>query len=191
MVIGPRRKAYSQSGCTRAPSGVNIGGPSDGSASSFAKSPPSPSMTWQPTQLRRCTSVRPAPDEVVFRGSRRHRRRRLNLALEAHDRDQQTIDFLVVEVEIRHAQLLFGLQHASAVENPRIVELGPEPRRLRGVRDVGDEREIEPRHQLAALFRQVRADRLGLLEALDIVAAEATVAADHALPELDRLLFWH
>jgi hypothetical protein len=45
---------------TRAPSGVNRGGPSDGSATSFRKSPPSSSMMWQPTQLRRCVSVRPS-----------------------------------------------------------------------------------------------------------------------------------
>ena len=81
-----------------------------------------------------------------------------------------------------------GRQHASLVEDARIVQLGAEPGDLRRVRDVGDEREVEPRHQLAALFRQVGADRLRLLEALDVVAAEAAVAVDRALAELDLLL---
>ena len=45
IVIGPCRNAYSQSGCTLAPSGVSNGGPSDGSESSFLKSPPSPSIS--------------------------------------------------------------------------------------------------------------------------------------------------
>ena len=62
-----------------------------------------------------------------------------------------------------------------------------EPRELRRVRDVVDEREVEPRDQLAALLRQLGADRLRVLEALDVVAAEAAVAVDDALAELDLL----
>ena len=100
----------------------------------------------------------------------------------------QPVDFLVGEIVVRHPQLVERQQHAALVEDARIVELGAEPRELRGVRDVGDEREVEPRHELAALFREIGADRLRLLEALDLVAAEAAVAADHALAELDLLL---
>ena len=49
------------------------------------------------------------------------------------------------------------------------------------------EREIEPRDQLAALFREIGANRLRFLEALDVVAAEAAIAGDDALPELELL----
>src|SRR3954465_15685133 len=79
-------------------------------------------------------------------------------------------------------------QHAALVEDARVVQLGAEPTELRRVRDVGDEGEIEPRDQLAALFRQIGADRLRLLESLDVVATEAAVAADRAPPQLDLLL---
>ncbi len=125
---------------------------------------------------------------IVPRRPRRQRRRRLNLALEAHDRGQQAFDLDVAEIEVRHPQLLERLKHAALVEDPRIVQLGAEPRDLRGVRDVADEREIETRHQLGPLLREIRADRLRLFEALDVVAAEAPVPVDRALAELDLLL---
>ena len=48
------------------------------------------------------------------------------------------------------------------------------------MRNVLDEREVEPRHELAALFGQIGADRLRRLEALDLVAAEAAIAVDGA-----------
>ena len=50
-----------------------------------------------------------------------------------------------------------------------------------------DEGEVEPRDELAALFGQLGADRLRRLEALDLVAAEAAVAVDDALSELELL----
>ena len=59
MVIGPWMNAYSQSGCTLAPSGVSSGGASDASPTTFLYSPPSPSISWQPTQFWRRTSARP------------------------------------------------------------------------------------------------------------------------------------
>ena len=80
-----------------------------------------------------------------------------------------------------------GLQDAALVEDARIVQLRPEPRDLRRVRDVVDEREVEARDELAAFLRQLGADRLRRLEALDLVAAEAAVAVDDALPELELL----
>ena len=95
---------------------------------------------------------------VVARRARGHRGRRLNVALEAHDRRHQPLDFVVGEVVVRHPQLLERLQHAPFVEDARIVQLGPEPGDLRRVRDVGDEREVETSDQLAALFGQIRAD---------------------------------
>ena len=52
------------------------------------------------------------------------RRRRLNLALEAHDRREQPLDLFVGEVEVRHPQLVERLQHAALVEDARIVQLG-------------------------------------------------------------------
>ena len=135
------------------------------------------------------THYRPPPDqEIAARRTRRHGRRRLCLALEAHERRDQPVDFLIVEVVVRHPQLFVGQQHAAFVEDARIVELGAEPGELRGVRDVGDEREIEARHELAALFGQIRADRLRLLEPFDLVIAEAPVAGDGALAERNLLL---
>ena len=50
-----------------------------------------------------------------------------------------------------------------------------EPLQLRML-DV-DKRKVEPRDELAALFRQFGADRLRRLEALDVVAAEAARSA--------------
>ncbi len=93
------------------------------------------------------------------------------------------LDF--VEVEVGHPQLLERLQHAALIERARILQLLMEPVELR-VLDV-DEREVEPRDELAALFRQVDADRLRRLEPLDVVAAEAAVARDDALPEVELL----
>ena len=50
-----------------------------------------------------------------------------------------------------------------------------------------DEREVEARDELAALFGQIDADRLRRLEAFDVVAAEAAVARDHPLAEIELL----
>ena len=78
-----------------------------------------------------------------------------------------------------------GSQHAALVEDRGSCSFGGTSR-ASSVRDV-DEREVEPRDELAALFRQLGADRLRRLEALDVVAAEAAVAGDDALPELELL----
>ena len=190
IVIGPRRNAYSQSCCTRAPSGVSsrrterrLGDELEEIAA----------VAFDDVAAHAVAPVHEGAaldQEVAPRRLRRHRRRRLDLALEAHDRRQQPLDLLVGELEVRHPQLLERLQDASLVEDSRIVQLGPEPADLRAVRDVVHEREIEPRDELAAFFRQLGADRLRLLEALDLVAAEAAVAVDDALPELELLARW-
>src|SRR5262244_2585493 len=107
---------------------------------------------------------------VVSRRTRWKGRLRLNIALEAHDCNQQSIDLLVGEVEVRHAELVEGLEHPTLVEHARIVQLPPEPGSLRRVRDVADESEVETGDQLAAFLGQVGAYRLCVLEALDLVA---------------------
>ena len=112
---------------------------------------------------------------VALRRPRRQRRRRLHIALEAHDRRLQPLVLHFAEMEVGHAQLLERLEDAALVERARVLQLLVEPLEL-GVLDV-DEREVEARDELAALFRQVDADRLRRLEALDVVAAETAVAA--------------
>ena len=129
----------------------------------------------------------PLDDEVTARALYGHGLRRLNLALEAHDRREQAVDLFVGEFEVRHPQLVERIEHAAFVEHPRVVELGPEPRDLRGVRKVFDEGEVETRDELGALFGQLGPDRLRRLEALDLVATEAAVAVDDPLSELQLL----
>src|SRR5262249_46723650 len=105
----------------------------------------------------------------------RQRRLRLNLALEAHDRRREQLDFVVAQIEVRHAQLVERQEHAALVEDTRIVKLRLEPAELRGVRYVGDEREVESRDQLRSFLRKIGPDRLRILQALDVVPSESSV----------------
>src|SRR5437764_825557 len=94
------------------------------------------------------------------------------------------VDVLIVEAESGHPQLVERRQHAAFVEDARVVQLGAEPTELRRVRDIADEREVEAGDELAPFLREIGADRLRLLEALDVVTAEAAIAADRATSEL-------
>ncbi len=131
---------------------------------------------------------RPSGHAIVGqRALRRERLHGLRVALEAEQRRHQALDFDIRQVEVRHAQLVERLQHASLVELARVVQLAVEPPELRRVRDVGDESKVEARDELAALFRQIRADGLRLLEALDLVTAVAAVPVDDFLAEVNLL----
>ena len=129
----------------------------------------------------------PARQEVAARISDGHGRRRLNLRLEAHERGGQARGLFFAEVEVGHPELLERLQFPALVEHARIVELPLVPRDLRRVRDVLDEGEIQPRDQLAPRLRQLRANRLNVLEAFDLVATVAAVPVDDPAAEIELL----
>ena len=122
-------------------------------------------------------------DVVAVGGPRRQRRRRLDIALEAHDRRLQPFVFHFAGAKIGHAQFLERFEHTARIERARILDFLMEPRELVVVLDRR-EGEIEPRHQLGALFRQLRADRLHGFEAFDLVTTETAVARDDAPAKL-------
>ena len=96
--------------------------------------------------------------------------------------------FLLVHEELRHAQQLFRALHLRAVEHARLHDLAVQPAGQR----VGDLSvlvpEVEALDHLRSLLGQLDADGVRLLEALDLVAAEAAVAADRLLAQEDRPL---
>ena len=184
-VWGAFRNPKSQSLCTFAPSPWMIGGASEGSATRERKEPPNPSMMWQPWQLWSLTMRRPrsiaasSPESSFGRG---HGGVQL---LEAENRRDHLVELRVGEAEVRHLELLLPAARAVAVEDARGVELRPEPV-LPGVRQV-QEAEVEAVDRLRPLLGQLGADRLGVLEAGDLVAGVAAVVRDQFLAGVDLL----
>ena len=92
----------------------------------------------------------------------------------------------VGETELRHAELLGRALHLAPVVAAGVGELLLQPP-LTGVRDV-DVAEVQARDHLRSPGREVHADLLGVLEAADLVAAEAAVPANQPLTRKEQLL---
>src|SRR5262245_24543762 len=89
------------------------------------------------------------------------------------------IHFVVLKMEIRHSQQLFGTFYATHVEDARIVKflLVPRVSRMLNVQEP----EIELADHLAAGFAEFGSDGLGIFESGDRVTTETSVTADEAL----------
>ena len=118
-------------------------------------------MTWQlasccfddsPAALDRCLARVQGVDDAG---------RRVEL-LEAEDGRDSLVELARRQAEVGHPELLFPAAGAVPVEDARFVELGLKPVMPR-VRDVL-EAEVEPVDRFRAFFRQLRSDRLGVLD---------------------------
>ena len=108
---------------------------------------------------------------------------------EAEQQRRDRVGLALAHAEVRHlVELAVGLDQLLAlVPDPRPHHLGAEPARL-AVLDLVDVPEVEQVQRLRGLLRELDADRLGVLEAGDGVAAGAAVLGDGLLAEVERLL---